>query len=200
MNPTENSHSKTVSDQKQYLCFWWAFEGKSSDVLRQNPVCLSSRAWTIFETLWQKRVFNASCSTDFSTDKKEKNPPPHSWERWSELISERLAQSLCHFLHGGKLVYFPWRTRCVNAHQAVCVSVCILQWLMVSAAKCLTEQYLYGIKAQMSRHNNSNKKRLPLGRVWQWRQKLVYKYIWSCRLIVMLKIHTKKMLTNIKVV
>lgn len=34
--------------------------------------------------------------------------------------------------------YFPWRS-CVSLHLAF---ACVLQWLMASASKCLTEQYL----------------------------------------------------------
>lgn len=106
---------------------------------------------------------------------------------WATVV---LSESLCRFLPQKATCLFP-------PADLVCVSACILQWLLVSATKCLTEQYLCGIKAHalMNTHCKNNKERLTLGTVWQWRQRLVYKYIWSHRFIVMLNItrtHTNK--------
>lgn len=171
-----------------------SLRGESLWFCDKNPFGLSSRMKTVTEVCFQLILLYMFLHRQKETQQNIAWFFTFQRGRWSELISERLPERLCHFLHGGKLVYFPWRTRCVNAHQAVCVSVCILQWLMVSAAKYLTEQYLYGVKAhaQMNTHNNSNKERMALGTVWQWRQKLGYEYIWSRRRIVMLKIpHTQ---------
>lgn len=147
--------------------------GKASDFR------LSSRTHRVW-TDCTRSVFSINPVLQISPQTKRKGKPQQNISHTCLILHEKGDQSwflrvFCHFLHGGKLAYFPWRTRCVNAHRAVCVSVCILQWLTVSAAKCLTEHYLYGVKphAQMNTHNKSNKERQVLGRVSQWRQKLV---------------------------
>lgn len=187
--------------------------GESLCFLPQKPFHLSPRVGTIFELT--EVDFQLILSYRFLLKKKQnktkKKPQQsisdtcfilHVWffsqERWSELISE----SLCHFLHRGKLVYFPWRTRCLNAHQAVCVSACILQWLMVSAAKMSDKAVSIRRKGScIDEHTRKRQQRATWdgltakAETGLWVHLVPWAYCHAKKPLI----HTNKMMTNIKV-